>query len=159
MKNITICVDLIKSMNYGKHTRFDKESNFANHKSFVLSVNIPINAENDALPTLYWIPNIHKNPYREGYNAGSSTCSTKELSISMTSIVPAVRGRLKAHCDKDYSRTGINQIRILKNFKDILEIFISRWFYKYFISPSIGLFYTFPLPFPVKIKKERLVTL
>ena len=44
-------------------------------------LNIPINAENDALPTLYWIPNIHKNPYREGYNAGSSTCSTKELSI------------------------------------------------------------------------------
>jgi len=87
------------SKNYGKHTRFDKESTFANHKSFVASVNIPINAENDALPTLYWISNIHKNPYREGYIAGSSTCSTKELSISMTYIVPAVRGRLKAHCD------------------------------------------------------------
>ena len=54
------------SKNYGKHTRFDKESTFANHKSFVASVNIPINAENDALPTLYWISNIHKNPYREG---------------------------------------------------------------------------------------------
>jgi hypothetical protein len=91
-----------------------------------------------------------------GYIAGSSTYSTNELSISMTYIVPAVRGRLKAHCDKDYSRTGINQMRILKNLKDILEIFISRWFYKYFISPSIGLFYTFPLPFPVKIKKGKV---
>ena len=125
------------SKNYGKNTRFYKKSNLANHKSFVSSMNIPINAENDALPTLYWIPNIHKNPYRERYIAGSYTCSTKELSKSMTYIVPAVRGRLKAHCDNVYSRTGINQMWILKNYKDILEIFISSWFYKYFISPSI----------------------
>ena len=39
----------------------------------------------------------------------SSTCSTKELSISMTKIVHAVKGGLLSYCDKVYSRGNINQ--------------------------------------------------
>jgi len=45
------------------------------------SMNIPINDDYDDLFTLYWIRKLHKNPYRERYIAGSSTCSTKELYI------------------------------------------------------------------------------
>jgi hypothetical protein len=45
------------------------------------SINFPINEEYDDLPALYWIPKLHKNPYRERYIVGSSTCSTKNLSI------------------------------------------------------------------------------
>jgi len=50
------------------------------------SMNIPINEEYNDLPSLYWILRLHKNPYRERYIAGSSTCSTKELSITMTTF-------------------------------------------------------------------------
>ena len=39
----------------------------------------------------------------------SSTCLTKELSISMTKIVHAVIGGLLSYCDKVYSRGNINQ--------------------------------------------------
>jgi hypothetical protein len=39
----------------------------------------------------------------------SSTCSTKELSISMTAILHAVKGELLSYCDKVYSRGSINQ--------------------------------------------------
>ena len=39
----------------------------------------------------------------------SSTCSTKELSISMTAILHAVKGGLLSYCDKVYSRGNINQ--------------------------------------------------
>ena len=38
----------------------------------------------------------------------SSTCSTKELSISMTKILHAVKGLL-SYCNKVYSRGNINQ--------------------------------------------------
>ena len=38
----------------------------------------------------------------------SSTCSTNEISISMTKIVHAVKGGL-SYCDKVYSRSNINQ--------------------------------------------------
>jgi hypothetical protein len=39
----------------------------------------------------------------------SSTCSTKELSISMTNILHVVNGGLLSYCDKVYSRGNINQ--------------------------------------------------
>lgn len=56
-----------------KNINFDKEVILANHKSLISFLNIPINEENDDLPTLYWIQKLHKNLYREGYIAGSST--------------------------------------------------------------------------------------
>ena len=73
------------------------------------SLNIPINDENCELSTLYWIPKFQKNQYLDRYIPGSSTCSTKELSITMTKILHAVKGGLLSYCDKVYSRGNINQ--------------------------------------------------
>jgi hypothetical protein len=73
------------------------------------SLNIPINEENCELSTLYWIPKFQKNQYLDRYIPGSSTCSTKELSITMTTILHAVKGGLLSYCDKVYSRGDINQ--------------------------------------------------
>jgi hypothetical protein len=42
------------------------------------SLNIASGKESKDLPYLYWIPKLHKTPYKERYIAGSSTCSTKE---------------------------------------------------------------------------------
>ena len=92
-----------------KNTNFDKENILANHKSFMSSLNIPINEENCELSTLYWIPKFQKNQYLDRYIPGSSTCSTKELSITMTKIMLAVKGGLLSYCDKVYSRGNINQ--------------------------------------------------
>ena len=80
-------------------------------------MNIPINEENCELTTLYyiivgtlyWIPKCQKNQYLDRYIPGSSTCSTKELSITMTKILHAVKGGLLSYCDKVYSRGNINQ--------------------------------------------------
>jgi hypothetical protein len=55
------------------------------------SLNIPAGKESEDLPYLYWIPKLRKTPYKEGYIAGSSTCSTKELSILLTKILSAVK--------------------------------------------------------------------
>jgi hypothetical protein len=48
-----------------------------------------------------------KNQYLDKYIPGSSTCSTKELSITMTKILHAVKGGLLSYCDK--VRGNINQ--------------------------------------------------
>ena len=64
-----------------KNTSFDKEEILESHKLFMSSMNIPINEEYDDLHTLYWITKLHQNTYIERYIAGSSICSTKELSI------------------------------------------------------------------------------
>ena len=34
----------------------------------------------DKVPTLYWLPKLHKKPYKARFNANSSSCTTTELS-------------------------------------------------------------------------------
>ena len=93
------------------------------------SVNIPLSSKSEDLPYLYWIPKLHKNPYKQRYIAGSSNCSTKELSITLTKILSAVKEGLQKYCYTVYSRSGINHMWILKNSKELLENFKSRSFY------------------------------
>ena len=109
-------------------TSFDKDEILANHRSFMTSLNIPSGKESEDLPYLYWIPKLHKTPYKERYIAGSSTCSTKELSIHLTKILSAVKEGQQKYCETVYSRSGINHMWILKNSKDLLDNLKSRSF-------------------------------
>ena len=81
------------------------------------SLNIPSGKESEDLSYLYWIPKLHKTPYKERYIAGSSTCSTKELSIHLTKILSAVKEGQQKYCETVYWRSGINQMWILKTLK------------------------------------------
>ena len=111
-----------------KPTSFDKDEILANHRSFMTSLNIPSGKEFEDLPYLYWIPKLHKTPCKERYIAGSSTCSTKELSIHLTKIMSAVKEGQQKYCETVYSRSGINHMWILKNSKDLLDNLKSRSF-------------------------------
>ena len=44
-----------------------------------------VNEELD-LPSLYWIPKLHKCPFKQRYIAGSAKCFTKPLSKLLTFI-------------------------------------------------------------------------
>ena len=106
-----------------KPNSVDKDEILANHRSFMTSLNIPSGKESEELPYLYWIPKLHKTPCKERYIAGSSTCSTKELSIHLT-----VKEAQQKYCETVYSRSGINHMWILKNSKDLLDNLKSRSF-------------------------------
>ena len=70
---------------------------------------------------MYWIPKLHKNPYKQRYIAGSAKCSTKPFSQILTRILTAVKEGLQKYCDTAYARSGVNQMWILKNSKELLE--------------------------------------
>ena len=70
---------------------------------------------------MYWIPKLHKDPYKQRFIAGSSNCSTKPLSKILTSILTTAKDGLKKYCDVIYSHSGINQMWILKNSKELLD--------------------------------------
>ena len=89
-------------------------------------LSLPSGKESENLPYLYWIPKLHKTPYKEMYIAGSSTCSTKELSIHLTKVLSAVKEGQQKYCETVYSRSGINHMWILKNSKDLLDNLKSR---------------------------------
>ena len=111
-----------------KPTLFDKDEILANHKSFTTSLSVPSGKDSENLPYLYWIPNLHKTPFKERYIVGSSTCPTKYLSIHLANIMSAVKGGQQKFCETVYSRIGINHMWILKNFKYLLDNLKSRSF-------------------------------
>ena len=91
------------------------------HHSVMLTFGISLPEEDIDLPKLYWIPKLHKNPYTQRYIAGSAKCSTKPLSQILTRILTADKEGLQKYCDTAYARSGVNQMWILTNSKELLE--------------------------------------
>ena len=98
-----------------------KEEILQIHHSVMLTFEISLPEEDIDLPKLYWIPNLHQNPYKQRYTAGSAKCSTKPLSQILTRILTAVIEGLQKYCDTAFARSGVNQMWILKNSKELLE--------------------------------------
>ena len=91
------------------------------HRSVLSSFGVNTKDDDTDLPSLYWIPKLHKDKYKQRLIAGSSSCSTKPLSKLLTSILTTVKEGLKKYCDVIYSHSGINQMWILKNSKELLD--------------------------------------
>ena len=102
-------------------TAMSKDEILQNHRSVILTFGISLPEKDIDLPKLYWIPKLHKNPYKQRYIAGSAKCSTKPLSQIPTRILTAVKEGLEKYCDTAYARSGVNQMWILKNSKELLE--------------------------------------
>ena len=49
-----------------------------------LSLGFFVDEDHSKLPTLYWLPKLHKWPYKSRLIANSSACTTTELSILLT---------------------------------------------------------------------------
>ena len=96
-----------------------------NHRS--ASFEIPTKDDELDLPSLYWMPKVHKYSLKQRDIAGFSKCSTKALYKSLTYMLSAVKMKLQSYCDTSYSRYGANQIWILKNSIDLLEYILSRF--------------------------------
>ena len=94
-----------------------------NHKSVHTSFGIQTNNEELDLPYIYWIPKMHKDPYayKHRFIAGSSKCSTKPFSILLTKLLTHIKQGLQKYCETANSRSGINQMWILKNSKELLD--------------------------------------
>ena len=62
----------------------------------------------DRLPTMYWLPKLHKRPYKARFIANSCSCTTTELSKLLTSCLTAVKNHVIRYCEKVYERSGKN---------------------------------------------------
>ena len=71
-----------------------------------------IKENQDKLPTLYWLPKLHKAPYKARFIANSSSCTTTILSKLLTDTV--------------YERDGISYFWSIKNSNEVLNKFKSK---------------------------------
>ena len=129
-----------------------------NHKSVLTSFGIETRDDELDLPYTYWIPKMHKNPYKHRFIAGSSKCSTKPLSILLTKLLTHIKQGLQKYCETAYSRSGINQIWILKNSKELLDNLKSPTFNRVTSIKSFD-FSTLYTTIPHQKLKDRLTSI
>ena len=89
---------------------------------------VSIKEKQDRLPTLYWLPKLHKRPYKARFIANCSSCTTTVLSKLLTSCLTAVKKHWIRYYDTVYERDGINYFWSIKNSNDVLNKFKSKSF-------------------------------
>ena len=87
-----------------------------------------IKEKQDRLPTLYWLPKLHKRHYKARFIANSSSCTTTYLSILLTSCLTAFKKHWIRYYDTVYERDEINYFWSIKNSNDVLNKFKSKNF-------------------------------
>ena len=55
---------------------------------------VSVNEDQERLPTFYWLPKLHKKPYKARFIANSSSCTTTELSKLLTSCLTTIKNML-----------------------------------------------------------------
>ena len=112
------------------------------HNQFITSVGLELSEEDQNLPYLYWTPKFHKSPYKHRFIAGSSKCTTKDLSCLLTKVLSTIKDGLVRYCNTKTSRNGVNNMWILKNSTSLLSSLDQLDSY---ISPDIWFFNTLHL--------------
>ena len=83
--------------------------------------NIKISDKDSFIPLLFWVPKLHKNPYKSRFIAGASNCSTKQLSIEVTLCLTKIREHFQKYCATIYNHTGINCFWSIKNSMEFVS--------------------------------------
>ena len=91
------------------------------HDTFMKSFGIELSDDDKRLPSLYWTPKLHKSPVKHRFIAGSSKCTTKQLSSLLTKILTVIKTGLEKYCSIKTSHTGVNNMWILKNSTNLLS--------------------------------------
>ena len=81
-----------------KATDVSQEDICDKHKTFMSTHGLFLKKDDMTIPSLYWIPKPHKDPYKERYIAGSSKCTTKPLSKLLTIVLTTVKQGLERYC-------------------------------------------------------------
>ena len=97
------------------------ETIIKSHNQFITSVGLEMSEEDQNLPYLYWTPKLHKSPYKHRFIAGSSKCTTKDLSCLLTKLLSTIKDGLVRYCNTKTSRNGVNNMWFLKNSTSLLS--------------------------------------
>ena len=87
-----------------------------------------VDEDHSKLTTLYWLPKLPKRPDKSRFIANSSSRTTTELSILLTSCLTAPKNHVIKYCTTVYESNGKNVFGSIKNSGEILNKFKSGGF-------------------------------
>ena len=67
---------------------------------------VSVNEDQEKIPTLYWLPKLHKQPYKAQCFVNSSSCTTIELPKQPR--LTTIKNDIIKLCEKVYERSGKN---------------------------------------------------
>ena len=73
------------------------------------------------LPTFYWLPKLHNNPYKSRFISNSSHCSITILSKFITSALTAVKDHAITYSETAFSNSNVNYLWSIKNSSEVIE--------------------------------------
>ena len=118
---------------------------------------VGITESQEKLPKFYWLPKLHKRPYKARFIANSSSCTTTSLSKVLTSCFIAINNHWIKYCEKTNEREGINYLWSIKNSTEILNKLKTKGFQASTISTYD--FYTLYTTLPHNLIRNLLVDL
>ena len=141
-----------------EHNMLDKTSIVDRHRCHMAAkFGLFVDEDHSKLPTLYWLPKLHRRPYKSRFIANSSTCTTTELSILLTSCLTAIKNHVIKYCTTVYERNCKNLFWSIKNSGEILNKLKSRGFLASGLSTyDFSTLYTI---LPHNLIKEKLTEL
>ena len=83
--------------------------------------NIVVNENDKVIPKLFWIPKLHKTPFKSRFIAGASKCSSKQLSILVNEALKVIREQFQKYCISIQNNTGVNMFWSIKSSKEFLD--------------------------------------
>ena len=101
--------------------QMSSEDTVNTHDTFMKSLGTELSDHDKRLPYLYWTPKLHKSPVKHRFIAGSSKCTTKQLSSLLTKLLTVIKTGLEKYCSIKSSHTGVNNMWILKNSTNLLS--------------------------------------
>jgi hypothetical protein len=152
----TISQELSQTTSYCEYNKQPNEI-ITDHIAQCIKLNVIVNITDKKLPSLYWIPKLHKTPYKSRFIANSVSCTTKQLSVYLTSALSAIRYHIAKFCNKVYENSNINLFWSIKNTLEVIDKIENK---KYKVSQvSTYDFSTLYTTLPHALIKSKLVSL
>ena len=70
---------------------------------------------------MYWLPKLHKKPFKSRFISASSKCCTTNLSVLLTNSLTTIKELFINYCNKIYEHSGINYFWSVKKSLDVLD--------------------------------------
>ena len=111
----------LESTNTYQEVHSDCISVVSRHLKYMVQNYIFVQEQQEHLPSFYWLPKLHKNPYGARFIAASNKCTTKQLSSLLTSCFKTILIHYKQYCSGIYKNTGVNCFWIIDNSMEVLD--------------------------------------
>ena len=99
----------------------DRTKVICDHLKYMASNRIMVKPELQCLPSFYWLPKLHKQPYGNRFIAASYRCTTKPLSKLLTCCLNTIMKHFRQYCNGIYCKTGVNCFWVIENSQHVLN--------------------------------------